>query len=61
VGEEEMVLELLHEDTVAVHPGYFFDFPGEGTLVLSLLPDPDTFAEGVRRVLRRVATHLARG
>ena len=61
VGEEDMVLELLHEDSVAVHPGYFFDFPGEGTLVLSLLPDPDTFAEGVRRVLRRVATHLARG
>jgi hypothetical protein len=59
-GEEEMVLELLHEDSVAVDPGYFFDFPGEGTLVLSLLPDPDTFAEGVRRLLLRIATNLAR-
>ena len=58
VGEEALVLELLHEDGVAVYPGYFFDFPGEGTLVLSLLPDPDTFAEGVRRLLRRIAAHL---
>jgi hypothetical protein len=60
VGEEELVLELLDKDGVAVHPGYFFDFPGEGTLVLSLLPEPGTFAEGARRVLRRVAAHLAR-
>jgi alanine-synthesizing transaminase len=44
---------------VAVYPGYFFDFPSDGTLVLSLLPEPDTFAEGVRRLLRRVAGHLA--
>jgi alanine-synthesizing transaminase len=58
VGEEELALELLREDGVAVHPGYFFDFPGEGTLVLSLLAEPDAFAEGVRRVLRRIASHL---
>ena len=58
VGEEDLVLELLREEGVAVHPGYFFDFPGEGTLVLSLLPAPDTFAEGVRRLLRRLSTHL---
>jgi hypothetical protein len=58
VGEEELILELLREERVAVHPGYFFDFPREGILVLSLLPDPGTFAEGVRRVLRRVAKHL---
>jgi len=59
VGEEALVLELLREDRVAVHPGYFFDFPADGTLVLSLLPEPDTFAEGVRRLLRRIAAHLA--
>jgi alanine-synthesizing transaminase len=60
VGEEPLVLELLHDDRVAVHPGYFFDFPGEGTLVLSLLPEPDTFAEGVRRLLERIGAHLGR-
>jgi hypothetical protein len=34
-----------------VHPGYFFDFPGEAYLVLSLLPPPAEFGEGVARVL----------
>jgi aspartate/methionine/tyrosine aminotransferase len=52
--EEEMVLLLLREDEVLVHPGYFFDFPREAFLVLSLLPDPAIFAEGVRRILARV-------
>jgi hypothetical protein len=59
VDEEELVLELMRDESVAVHPGYFFDFPSEGTLVLSLLPEPDTFAEGVCRLLRRIAGHLA--
>jgi aspartate/methionine/tyrosine aminotransferase len=59
VGEEELALELLEKDGVAVHPGYFFDFPSAGTLVLSLLPEPAAFAEGVRRVLARVRAHLA--
>ena len=61
VGEEELVLELLHEDSVAVYPGYFFDFPAEGTVVLSLLPQADTFTEGVGHLLRRIDAHLARG
>ncbi len=60
VGEEELALELLERDGVAVHPGYFFDFPSAGTLVLSLLPDPAAFAEGVRRLLARVRAHLGR-
>ncbi|MDD5564101.1 MAG: pyridoxal phosphate-dependent aminotransferase [Thermoanaerobaculaceae bacterium] len=60
VGEEELTLELLERDGVAVHPGYFFDFPGAGTLVLSLLPEPATFSEGVRRLLARLRTHLQR-
>ncbi len=60
VGEEELTLELLEKDGVAVHPGYFFDFPGAGTLVLSLLPEPATFSEGVRRLLARLRTHLQR-
>ncbi len=34
-------------------PGFFFDFPHEAFLVVSLLPEPDAFAEGVRRVLER--------
>jgi alanine-synthesizing transaminase len=53
-GEDEWVIALAEEDGVLVHPGYFFDFPREAYLVLSLLPPPPTFAEGVARILERV-------
>jgi alanine-synthesizing transaminase len=52
--EEELVVKLLQEDDVLVHPGYFFDFPREAYLILSLLPEVATFQEGVRRILARV-------
>jgi len=52
--EEELVLELLGRDGVLVHPGFFFDFLQEAFLVLSLLPEPAVFTEGVRRLLARV-------
>ncbi len=53
-SEEELVLRLLAEDDVLVHPGYFFDFPREGYLVLSLLAPPAVFQAAARRVLARV-------
>lgn len=49
--EEERVVRLLEARDVLVHPGYFFDFPREAYLVMSLLPEPVTFAEGIDRVL----------
>jgi aspartate/methionine/tyrosine aminotransferase len=52
-GEEDLVLELLALDEVLVHPGFFFDFPHEAFLVLSLLPEPRVLAEGARRVMER--------
>ncbi len=52
VSEEDLVLQLLSADEVLTHPGYFYDFPRESFLVVSLLPDPAGFADGVRRVLR---------
>lgn len=52
-SEEELVLELLEQDGVLAHPGFFFDFPHEAFLVVSLLPDPALFAEGIRRVVAR--------
>jgi len=51
--EEEWVLSLLREDSVLVHPGYFYDFPLPAYLVLSLLPSESDFREGVRRILAR--------
>jgi alanine-synthesizing transaminase len=51
--EEDLVVKLIEEDGVWVHPGFFFDFPNEAYLVISLLPKPAQFADGVRRILER--------
>jgi aspartate/methionine/tyrosine aminotransferase len=54
--EEDAWIELLaREEGVIVHPGYFFDFAEEGTLVVSLLPDEAVFREAIARVVRRAA------
>lgn len=50
--EEDLVLDLLESHDVLVQPGYFFEFPFEAFLVLSLLPAPEAFREGVSRVAR---------
>ena len=52
-GEEDLVLQLIQDDGVVVHPGYFFDFPHEAFLVVSLLPEPAVFEHGVARMLER--------
>jgi alanine-synthesizing transaminase len=52
--EEEWAMALLEEDDVLAHPGYFFDFPREAFLVLSLLPRAEIFREAVSRILARV-------
>jgi len=49
----------MDKESVIVHPGYFFDFPNEAYLVLSLLPDPMVFRDGVTRVLRAVTESRA--
>jgi alanine-synthesizing transaminase len=49
--DEELALLLLERAGVLVQPGYFFDFASEDFLVVSLLPEPDRFAEGVRRLV----------
>ncbi len=56
MSEETLILQLLDEDDVVVHPGYFFDYAREGYLVLSLLPEAAVFAEGVRRILKRLTS-----
>ena len=50
-SEEELVLEILETDHVLVQPGYFFDFPREAFLVVSLLLEPAVFATAMRQVL----------
>ena len=53
-SDEEWALHLLAEELVVTHPGYFFDFPSEGHLVVSLLLEPGVFAPGIERIVRRV-------
>ena len=53
-SEEEWVLSLLGEDNVLVQPWFFFDFEREAYLVASLLTPPETFREGIGRILARV-------
>jgi hypothetical protein len=54
-SEEALVIELIEKDRVLVHPGYFFDFPREAFLVVSLLPESDGFADAASRVLTRAS------
>ncbi len=50
-ADEEMAIGLLDTKDVYVHPGHFFDFAGDGFLVLSLITREEEFAEGVKRLL----------
>ncbi len=54
IPEAELVLALVEEQGVLIHPGYFFDFPSPGFLCVSLLPEPPTFEEGISRLAERL-------
>lgn len=54
-SEDDLVVRLLTAAGVLTHPGYFFDFPRESFLVVSLLPPPAVFRDGVDRILRHFA------
>jgi alanine-synthesizing transaminase len=49
--DEELAVALLQECSVAVHPGHFYDFAGDGYLVVSLITPQGQFREGMERVL----------
>ncbi|MGA9688971.1 MAG: pyridoxal phosphate-dependent aminotransferase [Candidatus Sulfotelmatobacter sp.] len=49
--DEELAVDLLRKKSVLVHPGHFYDFPRDGYLVLSLIPQQEDFAEGLKRLL----------
>jgi aspartate/methionine/tyrosine aminotransferase len=53
-ADEVCALRLLEEAATLVHPGSFFDLPGDGHLVLSLLTPEPTFYEGLQRILPRL-------
>jgi alanine-synthesizing transaminase len=44
---DELAMRLLTHRGVYVHPGYFYDFPGDGYLVASLITPEPEFAAGI--------------
>lgn len=50
-SDEDLAVALLERTGVLIHPGYFFDFPTDGFVVVSLLTRPDEFDEGIRRLI----------
>jgi alanine-synthesizing transaminase len=54
-SEEDWVLGLMSRAGVMVHPGHFYDFSDPPPyLVLSLLPEPASFARGARAIRAEV-------
>jgi alanine-synthesizing transaminase len=53
-SEDTIVLDLLEQTGVLVHPGYFFDFDREAFLVLSLLPEPRVFAPAAQALFEQI-------
>jgi aspartate/methionine/tyrosine aminotransferase len=49
--DEDLAIDLLEKRRVYVHPGHFYDFPGDGYLVVSLITPEKGFAEGLSRTL----------
>lgn len=49
--DEELAIAMLETKDVYVHPGHFFDFSGEGYLVVSLIARESEFAEGLTGIL----------
>jgi alanine-synthesizing transaminase len=49
-SDEEIAIALVKKHDVYVHPGHFYDFPGDGYLVVSLITPEDDFREGLRRL-----------
>ncbi len=54
-SDEELAIELLRERGVVVHPGhFFFDFPSDGYLVLSLITAVGEFSVGIAAILEKL-------
>ena len=58
-SDEDLAIQLLQSRSVLAHPGHFYDFPGEGHLVLSLITPQPEFAEGMRRILAEITATSA--
>lgn len=51
ISERDVALELLERKHLVTQPGYFYDLPPEGYLVVSLLTPSPAFCEGIERLV----------
>ncbi|MCD4779157.1 MAG: pyridoxal phosphate-dependent aminotransferase [Candidatus Omnitrophica bacterium] len=58
IEEELVVLKLLNDDYVYVHPGYFFDLDDGSYLTVSLLLPEELFQKGINLIHRTLANLL---
>jgi len=55
--DEAWAVELMERDSLALHPGFFYDVQEPGVwLVYSLLKEPKAFAEGLARLAQRFSS-----
>jgi alanine-synthesizing transaminase len=50
-SDEDLAIEILRRLSVLVHPGHFYDFSGDGHLIVSLIAPPQSFHKGIAQVL----------
>ena len=56
-SDEQLTIDLLQQTGVLVQPGHFYDFAGNGYVVLSFITPEAAFQDGLRRLLSRFAGH----
>jgi aspartate/methionine/tyrosine aminotransferase len=54
MAEEELVVALMRETGVFVHPGYFFDYERGVNVVISYLVEPRKLISGLEELVRFV-------
>ena len=50
-SDEELAVALLETKHIYIHPGHFFDFSGDGYLVVSLIAREEEFTHGAAEIL----------
>ena len=53
--DEAFVLQALEQESLFLHPGFYYDFPPDETwVIVSLLKEPEAFRKGLERLTRLV-------
>jgi len=51
-SDEDLAIDLLRKHSVLVHPGHFYDFLGDGYLIVSLITPSQDFQQGIAGILK---------